>query len=190
SHLKKYLHKIKSRRKKNILIYGRPSVERNCFPLVLAALKEWVWKQPQIDEWKLLSIGEMHKPVSLGNGVTLISLGKLTLSDYAELLLQSAIGLSFMISPHPSYPPLEMAHFGLLTLTNSYANKNLSKFHDNIFSLKKLTPSTISNGLVNMTKKFSDKPTLGINGKSQMPYYCLDLPQFPFLDEFAAFFLN
>ena len=190
SHLKKYLHKIKRKRKKNILIYGRPSVERNCFPLVLAALKEWVWKQPDIGDWKLLSIGEMHKPVNLGNGVTLISLGKLTLSDYAKLLLESAIGLSFMVSPHPSYPPLEMAHFGLLTLTNSYANKNLSQFHDNIFSLKKLTPSTISSGLINMAKKFSDNPNVGINGKSHMPYYCQDLPQFPFLDEFTALFLH
>ncbi len=190
SHLKRYLHKIKGPRKMNILIYGRPSVERNCFPLVVAALKEWVWKQPGIGEWKLLSIGEMHKPINLGNGVTLISLGKLTLSDYAKLLLESAIGLSLMVSPHPSYPPLEMAHFGLLTLTNSYANKNLSQYHDNIFSLEKLTPSTISNGLINMTKKFSDNPTTGIMGKSHMPYYCQDLPQFPFLDEFTAFFLH
>jgi len=190
SHLKKYLHKIKEPRKKNILIYGRPSVERNCFPLVVAALKEWVWKQPGIGKWKLLSIGEMHKPINLGNGVTLISLGKLTLSDYAKLLLESAIGLSFMVSPHPSYPPLEMAHFGLLTLTNSYANKNLSQYHDNIFSLEKLTPSTISDGLINMTKKFSDNPTTGIIGKSHVSYYCQDLPQFPFLDEFTAFFLH
>ncbi len=190
SHLKRYLHKIKGPRKMNILIYGRPSVERNCFPLVVAALKEWVLKQPGIGEWKLLSIGEMHKPINLGNGVTLISLGKLTLSDYAELLLESAIGLSFMVSPHPSYPPLEMAHFGLLTLTNSYANKNLSQYHDNIFSLEKLTPSTISNELINMTRKFSDNPTTGIMGKSHMPYYCQDLPQFPFLDEFTAFFLH
>ena len=190
SHLKRYLHKIKGPRKMNILIYGRPSVERNCFPLVVAALKEWVLKQPGMGEWKLLSIGEMHKPINLGNGVTLISLGKLTLSDYAKLLLESAIGLSFMVSPHPSYPPLEMAHFGLLTLTNSYANKNLSQYHDNIFSLEKLTPSTISNGLINMTKKFSDNPTTGIMGKSHIPYYCQDLPQFPFLDEFTAFFLH
>jgi hypothetical protein len=83
-----------------------------------------------------------------------------------------------------------MAHFGLLTLTNSYANKNLSQYHDNIFSLEKLTPSTISNGLISMTKKFSDNPTTGIMGKSHMPYYCQDLPQFPFLDEFTAFFLH
>ena len=190
SHLKQYLHKIKGPRKKNILIYGRPSVERNCFPLLVAALKEWVWKQPGIGEWKLLSIGERHKPINLGNGVTLVSLGKLTLSDYAKLLLESAIGLSFMISPHPSYPPLEMAHFGLLTLTNSYANKNLSQYHDNIFSLEKLTPPMISNGLINMTKKFSDNPTTGIIGKSHVPYYCQDLPQFPFLHEFTEFFLH
>ena len=107
------------------MIYGRPSVDRNCFPLIIEALREWVLLQPLPGDWQLTSVGEKHPAVDLGNGMILKSLGKLPLAEYAELLSESAIGVSFMVSPHPSYPPLEMAHSGLLTLTNSYANKNL-----------------------------------------------------------------
>ena len=37
----------------------------------------------------------------------------------------SAIGISLMVSPHPSYPPLEMAHLGMLVLTNGFGAKDL-----------------------------------------------------------------
>ena len=41
----------------------------------------------------------------------------------------SAIGISLMVSPHPSYPPLEMAHLGMLVLTNGFGAKDLSTWH-------------------------------------------------------------
>ena len=177
-------------RKNNILFYGRPSVDRNCFPLIIEALRKWVRIQRDISDWQLISIGEQHPAVNLGNGAVLKSLGKLSLSDYADLLCESAIGLSFMVSPHPSYPPLEMAHFGLLTITNSYANKDLSKSHDNIVSLDFLTPDTVASELVKMTERFSMNPNAGSEGKSHIPYYCQNSPQFPFLDELIDVFIS
>ncbi|MBN2568706.1 MAG: hypothetical protein JXB42_04680 [Deltaproteobacteria bacterium] len=185
-YLKRYIPQNNNQRKKKIIIYGRPSVDRNCFPLIIEALREWVLLQPIPSDWQLLSVGEKHPSVDLGNRITLKSLGKLSLSEYAELLSESAIGVSFMVSPHPSYPPLEMAHSGLLTLTNSYANKNLSKLHENITSLQVLTPETIAEGLLALTKKFVADPTVGPRGKSSMPYYADSSCQFPFLDDLIA----
>ena len=72
------------------------------------------------------------------------SLGKLSLTDYAELLRRTAVGLSLMASPHPSYPPLEMAHFGVRTVTNSYTCKDLSKSHANILSLPDVSAERIA----------------------------------------------
>ena len=59
----------------------------------------------------------------LGDGLEMVSAGKLSLQAYGALLNQCAIGISLMLSPHPSYPPLEMAHSGILTITNSFAEK-------------------------------------------------------------------
>jgi hypothetical protein len=62
------------------------------------------------------------------------SIGKVSYSDYANLLAEIDIGVSLMLSPHPSYPPLEMASVGAICVTNSYENKNLSEWHPNIIS--------------------------------------------------------
>lgn len=173
-------------RRKQILVYGRPSVDRNCFPLVVEALREWTRLQPSAAEWRVLSAGEKHPPVDLGGGMTLASLGKLPLGDYARLLTESAVGLSLMVSPHPSYPPLEMAHAGLLTLTNDYANKSLSGAHDNLHCLPVLTPGTVAGALARLTAAFCADPGVGTAGKSRMPGYTGTSPQFPFLGDLAA----
>jgi len=185
-HLKRCMDRNRASRKKKIVIYGRPSVDRNCFPLIIEALREWVLLQPLPGDWQLTSVGEKHPAVDLGNGMILKSLGKLSLEKYAELLSESAIGISFMVSPHPSYPPLEMAHSGLLTLTNAYANKNLSAFHENIVSLPVLTPNAIAETLIILTEQFVANPMVGLRGKSYMPYYTDSSCQFPFLDDLIA----
>ncbi len=185
--LKKHLHsKDAIQRKKIILIYGRPSVARNCFPLIVEALRIWSGSEPDIQAWEPISIGENHKTVSLGKGKQMKSLGKLSLESYASLLSQSAVGLSLMVSPHPSYPPLEMAHFGLLTLTNTYANKNLSRCHENIFSIDTLTPDRIAEALLSKTRQFSQNPVAGAQGKSLMPHYLEDTDAFPFAASLSA----
>jgi O-antigen biosynthesis protein len=170
-------------KEKRILCYGRPTVARNCFPLIVEALKNWIFRDPHFKEWEILSIGEMHPPIELGQGIFLKSRGKLTLSEYAELLLTSAVGISLMVSPHPSYPPLEMAHFGLLTITNGYANKDLSLCHDNISSIQPLSPDAIMEALLQSTKRFNQDPETGWKGKSYIPYYLQEDDQFPFISE-------
>jgi O-antigen biosynthesis protein len=132
-----------STRQKRILVYGRPIIERNCFPALVRGLRRWVRDYPEFADWELISAGVPHDPVDLGGGRKLVSVGKLALDDYAQLLLSCSAGVSLMASPHPSYPPLEMAHFGLRTVTNSFLCKDLSAFHPNIIS----TPSIAEAGL-------------------------------------------
>lgn len=144
-------------KKKQILIYGRPSVQRNAFELIIESLKIWVWQQPNVQEWTIYSIGEKHPDVDLGNGVKVESLGKLTLDGYANLMVESYVGISLMISPHPSYPPLEMSTFGMKVITNSYGNKNISDFNNNIMSLDIINPLSISSKLLNVNSGFEVK---------------------------------
>jgi hypothetical protein len=66
-----------------------------------------------------VSVGELHRDIRLARGVILQSKGKLSLEEYAACLEDAAIGLSLMVSPHPSYPPLEMAEFSVRVITNA-----------------------------------------------------------------------
>jgi hypothetical protein len=89
-----------------------------------------------------------------------------------------------MASPHPSYPPLEMAHFGMRTITNSYANKNLSLAHENIISIPDVAPATIASALAAACSSFEASPDAGWHRRSNMPMFLADGP-FEFLDQLA-----
>ncbi len=128
-----------------------------------------------IHEWIIYSLGESHSDIALGNGVVLRSRGKLSLDDYARMLKESAIGISLMVSPHPSYPPLEMAHFGVLTITNTFANKDLSKWHQNIVSIDILTPQNLCNALVGLIEAYNKNGNMGSEGKSFIDYVSDDM---------------
>ena len=71
-------------------------------------------------------------------------MNKLSLKSYAELMKKSSIGISLMESPHPSYPPIEMALFGVNVITNTYESKDLSKRNKNIYNLSKMNANEIS----------------------------------------------
>ncbi len=148
-------------KKKQILIYGRPNTERNAFKLVVAALNKWAGIYSDSSEWKIISAGEQHENIQLENGVIIESVGKLTIEGYASLLAESYAGISLMVSPHPSYPPLEMATFGVRIITNTFVNKDLSSFSDNIVSLKKANPSTISKALCDLCDEYAPEKHLG-----------------------------
>lgn len=134
-------------KRKQILVYGRPSVDRNAFGLLVESLKRWVKIQENVDSWTILSAGEQHAPVSLGEGIYLESVGKLSIDEYAKVLEESYAGISLMVSPHPSYPPLEMAVFDVKVITNNYSNKNISAFSKNITSVDNVSPVFIAQTL-------------------------------------------
>lgn len=138
-------------RENRILVYGRPGTSRNAFEIIVMALRLWISQDSSSKEWAFVSAGEKHGAVDLGEGITLTSLGKLSLEDYAAELGKCKIGISLMISPHPSYPPLEMAAFGMQVITNKYRNKNLSQLSSNIFSLAEISPYQISRLISDLT---------------------------------------
>jgi hypothetical protein len=173
----------KPKKHKQILVYGRPRVPRNAFGWSVEGLRIWRSQFPQASTWTVLSAGEPHKDIDLGDGVVMKSLGKLTLEDYARVLNESAVGLSLMVSPHPSYPPLEMSHYGMWAITNSYENKNLSSWHDNIVSLIDYSPESIAHNLSVLCQRVETDPTSGWDGKSHLKHYLSDAPPFPFIEK-------
>jgi WsaF, C-terminal domain/WsaF, N-terminal domain len=134
-------------KERRLLVYGRPIAPRNAFPLVIEGLKVLSEKFPLTPEWNVLSAGWKHDDIPLSSESSLKSLGLLGLREYAQELARCWVGLSIMISPHPSYPPLEMAEFGSWVVTNNFANKDLSQYYPNILSVSTLTPEEIADKL-------------------------------------------
>ena len=162
------VHFVKER---TMLVYGRPGTERNAFVLLIAALRLWVQSYPEAAQWNVISAGEDFPPVDLGQGCLLRSVGKLDIEQYADLLARSAVGLSLMISPHPSYPPLEMAAFGVRVLTNNFANKNLSQVSSYIRSVQHPEPASIAAALCLLTTRFDEgAPQSGIVSRQDIDW--------------------
>lgn len=143
-------------KERKILVYGRPGVERNLFNIVVLALQEWAKGYDRAGQWSVVSAGESHADIQLTEGVKMTSLGKLTLDQYIHQLSTSSVGLSLMLSPHPSYPPLEMASFGVKVVSNTYANKRLSDRSKNIVEPENFTPESIAQQLILLCEQYEN----------------------------------
>lgn len=173
-------------RERRIVVYGRPETPRNAFPLIVDGLRAWAASDPKASDWTVVSAGRPHPPVELGARLRLRSTGKLEQSAYGALLRESAVGVSLMVSPHPSYPPLEMAHLGMLVLTNRFASKDLSTWHENIVSLGSLSAEAVAAAIAELTARFDADPTAGDRGRPLRDDYLAGGPMFPFAAEVAA----
>jgi hypothetical protein len=147
--LKPHLLGSSNQRERKILVYGRPSVGRNAFEILVESLKVAVSKY-DFKGWTFYSAGEFHENINLGDGLQLQALGKLNMSEYAQLLNSAYAGISLMVSPHPSYPPLEMAAFGVKVIVNNFANKKLESFSKNIYAVDSLSPESVSEKLITL----------------------------------------
>jgi hypothetical protein len=173
-------------RTRTIVVYGRPKTPRNAFPALVDGLRAWRASDALSDGWTVVSVGQAHPEIDLGKGMTFRSTGKLGLDAYAALLREAAIGVSFMVSPHPSYPPLEMAHLGMLVLTNRFATKDLDAWHTNIRSVDDLSADTVAAALSDLCRRFERDPGGGPAGTPIRLDFISDEPQFPFAQELAA----
>ena len=153
---KELLNSPPVKKEKKIIVYGRPSVVRNCFEIVVDSLRRWGKLVNDASEWQLISAGEKHQDLRITDTCVLRSCGKLTIEEYAKMMGSCYAGISLMVSPHPSYPPLEMSTFGVNTITNTYENKYMASFNGNMISLSDMTPENIAKKLAEITNSFDE----------------------------------
>ncbi len=135
-----------------LVIYGRPEVPRNLFPVALEALEIFLTQNElKPTDVEILSVGLKHPDVLLNGGHHLQSLGKIPWDDYPTFLATVDVGLSLMLSPHPSHPPLEMAAAGACVVTNIFSNKDLSELGPQILSVP-ATPNDTAEALTRAWK--------------------------------------
>jgi len=112
-----------------IFYYARPNTPRNCFELASAAFKLLKNKYGNLIEIVCAGAGWDPSVYDLDNIITM--LGMLPYEQTADLYRSCHLGISMMMTKHPSYLPLEMMACGTIVLANdNEANKWLLK--DNI----------------------------------------------------------
>jgi O-antigen biosynthesis protein len=147
--------KLPSGPRHKVFVYGRPSTPRNLFAVATVGLRRFI-SENNLDGESLdvISAGEPHPDIDLGAGVIMRSVGKMTLDAYARELRECDIGLSLMLSPHPSYPPFEMAAAGLTVVTNAFATKTMA-FTPNLIAVQP-SPDEVADGLRRALLRSSD----------------------------------
>ena len=126
--------------RRRLLFYARPTNHRNLFGLGLHALRSVV-AHPAFAGWEFQAIGSRGSlpDLELGGGRMLRNAPWLDYAGYADLLRSADILLCPMLSPHTSYPVLEMAACGGLVVTNSFACKTperLTRISPNIIAAR------------------------------------------------------
>src|SRR5688572_26928053 len=116
-------------RKTRKLLYRARADEhaaRNMFELGLLGIIEAL-KKGDFDpaEWEFYGIGSLLNgaTIKLVEGVEMKLLPKVSLDEYYELMPQFDLGLSLMMTPHPSLLPLDMAAAGMIAVTNTFGTK-------------------------------------------------------------------
>jgi glycosyltransferase involved in cell wall biosynthesis len=127
-----------SEARRRLLFYTRPTNGlRNLFEMGVAALQKAVSDGVfDPERWEFVGMGEQFSPVALGRGAILRPTKWVTLEGYARQMRESDVLLSLMLSPHPSYPPLEMAASGGIVVTTTFGNKTAAR-------LSRLSPNII-----------------------------------------------
>ena len=122
------------RRTKNFFFYARPENLRNLYwrglEAVGAAIEEAILPP---NDWRFVFGGRKIERIVLPCGVSPEIRENLPWAEYAAMIRQIDLGLSLMDSPHPSYPPLDLAASGAVVVTNrSGLKRSLDSYSENI----------------------------------------------------------
>jgi hypothetical protein len=124
----------KSGGRNRFMFYARPSNLRNLFYLGIEAINEAIRTDIlSPNDWDFVFVGKDIPRVELSRSVVPQICENLAWGDYASLVRGTDLGLTLMYTPHPSYPPLDIAASGAIAVTNKYAGKsNLANYSENI----------------------------------------------------------
>ena len=172
--------------RRTFLFYARPNNVRNLFLHGLAAIDEAI-SADILDpaEWRFHFVGSGIPSVQLTRGVTPIVSENLPWPAYAALIRGVDLGLSLMSTPHPSYPPLDLAACGAVAVTNRYGVKqDLNSYSSNIIC-SDLAHSAIVEGIAAGVRLAQDRKTRHRNYENQQLSRSWDSSLSAVLDELS-----
>lgn len=119
--------------KHRLFFYGRPHNPRNLFNYGVNVLDEAI-RQGIIDtnKWEICFAGANIKPITFCDGSKSVSMGQMSWEEYAAFLREVDLALCLMYTPHPSYPPFDVACSGGVVVSNKYMTKQAFPQSDNV----------------------------------------------------------
>lgn len=111
-------------RQRHLFFYARPHNPRNLFDTGVAAIDAAIEEGhlPR-ERWRVHFVGRGVPAIDFSDGSRPVVHDDLGWSEYHELLGRMDVGLSLMASPHPSYPPMDLAASGSVVVTNRWPGK-------------------------------------------------------------------
>ena len=149
-----------------IFFYGRPSQPRNAFGLGLAVLREV--KRRFGEGVQIVCAGEDWNPGQYGVADVLDNHGQLSdLEEVARLYGTCHIGLCFMLTPHPSYQPLEFMACGAATVSNRNPHTTWLLRHEENCLLAPALPSAVADQVARLVEDRDLRERIAAAGREQ-----------------------
>jgi hypothetical protein len=133
--------------KRQFFFYGRPNNLRNLYwrgvSAIAAAIDEGVFEP---DEWDFCFLGKDMNEMLLPRGVQPRIMNDSSRDEYLKLVRHADVGLSLIYTPHPSYPPFDLAASGAVVVTNRFGTSkvDLSRYSPNILCVEPSVPGLVA----------------------------------------------
>lgn len=119
--------------KYKLFFYARPNNPRNMFYYGLQLLDYAIQTGVlNTEEWDIYCAGQAIPEITFCNGYHAVGLGLMSWEEYGAFLSTVDMAVSLMYTPHPSYPPYDVACSGGVVLTNQCLNKTEFMGCDNV----------------------------------------------------------
>ena len=146
-------------RKRRLIVYAREGTPRNAFELSISAMSECI-RLNILDplKWEFVGVGGHNsKPLCWLNNrkdLCIRMIKNVPEPEYKRLLADADLGLSLMISPHPSLAPFDFVAAGMIVVTNSFETKTQDSFRNISQNIIAAEPSL--NGVIKGIEKALD----------------------------------
>ena len=142
---------------RNLFFYARPNHARNLFSLGIevlgSAFGENLFLAPK---WRVHFVGRDIPRLSFSSRADLKYHEGLTWEDYKALLATMDAGFVLMDTPHPSYPPLDLASIGAAVLTNACGSKTSLELYSENISATSTSHDALLQGLRALERSAAD----------------------------------
>jgi hypothetical protein len=154
--------------RRNFFFYARPHNPRNLYWRGLQALGAAIDERIlPAGDWNFTFVGNATTDMLLPGGARPRVLHSLPWAEYASLVRRMDLGLSLMDTPHPSYPPLDLAASGAVVVTNRFGIKqSLTRYSPNILCVEPTVEGLVE-GLRRGVALASDRPAREANFAAQ-----------------------
>jgi hypothetical protein len=145
---KKYLPEGKQK----LFFYARPHNPRNLYLTGLNLINQAVLNGVlDSKKWELHAVGKGLEDLIFDTDLSSFNHAPMAWNDYVNFLQDMDAGFSLMYTPHPSYPPLDLAAIGVPVLTNTFEIKTDLKMYSENIICKDLNTVSMLQGFQELT---------------------------------------